>query len=85
MLPNSPTVRDTKVAAAADLVNALRQAHSTVALRRIQGIGDAAPAKLSWWDTATTPVKVAVVGGGVLVVVGAIAGAMALMKKGRRR
>jgi hypothetical protein len=86
MLPNAPTSRNVKTQAAADIMAAMHDAHNNTAIQRLRGMGLADdPAKLSWWATASTPVKVAVVGGGILAVVGLGIGVMSMMKKGRRR
>jgi hypothetical protein len=85
MFPNAPTYHTVAQQGRADLTDAMRNAAASTAIRRLRGLGADEPAKLSWWDTATTPVKVAVVGGGILAVIGLGVGVMALMKKGRRR
>jgi hypothetical protein len=84
MYPNAPTTANVRNQAAAAVLAAMQNAKSTTAIQRLRGLGDDT-AKLGWWDTASTPVKVAVVGGGILAAIGLGVGVMALMKKGRRR
>ena len=83
MYPNAPTFHTVRSQGAASVMDAMRNASSATAIQRLRGLGDTA--KLTWWDTATTPVKVAVVGGGILAAIGIGVGVHALMKKGRRR
>lgn len=85
MYPNAPTTANVRNQAAAAVLAAMQNAKSTTAIQRLRGLGADDPSKLGWWDTASTPVKVAVVGGGILAVIGLGVGVMALMKKGRRR
>lgn len=84
MFTNAPTRGQVEGQAAADVMAAMREARSATAIQRLRGLADGEQ-KLSWWDTASTPVKVAVVGGGLLTVVGLGIFAMSMMKKGRRR
>jgi hypothetical protein len=80
-----PTSHQVKAQAAADVMAAMREARSAVAIQRLYGLGvDPTDQKLTWWTQQTMPVKVAVVGGGLLAVVG-IGFGIYSMTKGRRR
>ena len=85
MYPNAPTYHTVRQQGAASVMDAMRNASQSTAIQRLRGLGADDPTKLGWWDTASTPVKVAVVGGGILAAIGLGVGVMALMKKGRRR
>lgn len=82
-LPNTPSWRNVQADAAENVMAAMAASQQGVSLRRLRGIGDSTTdlTKLSWWDAATTPVKVAVVAGGAVAVLGIGYGIYRMSKK----
>lgn len=83
-LPYAPTSHDVSHQAAAHIAAAMAAGQSGVELRRLRGmLGDVTdPSKLTWWDTASTGTKVAVVGGAAVAVLGIGYGLYKMSKKG---